>query len=42
ISHTIKQYIKLGYKLELENDIEAAISNIASIRVVNIIPNRDF
>ncbi|CAG8759773.1 4199_t:CDS:2, partial [Racocetra fulgida] len=42
ISHAIKQYIKLGYKLESGNDIKAAISNIAGTRVANIMLNRDF
>ena len=41
ISHAINRYIRLGFDIQMEKDIENAIQGIRGTSVAQIVPNRD-
>ncbi|GET02751.1 hypothetical protein GLOIN_2v1790442 [Rhizophagus clarus] len=41
VSQAIKRYIKFGYNVDNEDNIESAVKDIAGVQVVNLNPNRN-
>ena len=41
ITHAIKRYVKLGYEIASDEDIEMAIKDLSGTHVANLQPNRE-
>ncbi len=41
ITHAIKWYVKLGYEITFDEDIEIAIKDLSDTHVVNLQPNQE-